>query len=109
MPSKKKSSGADTPAVKAPKAAKPRSRKRAAEPATQGEQTPRHGQETAQAGRIRVKQVRSGIGHAYTYRRTLTALGLKHHQDEVIVADTPSIRGMLFKVAHLVSVRLVEA
>jgi large subunit ribosomal protein L30 len=57
---------------------------------------------------LRVKQIRSGIGHAATYRRTLTALGLKHHQDEVVVRDVPSVQGMLRKVWHLVSVRPVE-
>jgi large subunit ribosomal protein L30 len=59
--------------------------------------------------RLRVRQVRSGIGHAATYRRTLTALGLKRHQDEVVVPDHPSVRGMLRKVAHLVRVETVEA
>ncbi len=54
--------------------------------------------------RMRVKQIRSGLGHARTYRRTLEALGLKHHQDVVTVNDTPSIRGMLHKVRHLVDV-----
>lgn len=58
---------------------------------------------------LRVKQVRSGIGHAATYRRTLRALGLKHHQDEVVVADTPAMRGMLHKVRHLVRVTPEEA
>jgi large subunit ribosomal protein L30 len=61
------------------------------------------------AGTLRVKQVRSGIGHAETYRRTLEALGLKHHQDEIVVKDNPSVRGMLTKVRHLVLVRPVEA
>ena len=56
-----------------------------------------------------VKQVRSGIGHAETYRLTLRALGLRHHQDEIVVSDNPSIRGMLTKVHHLVSVRPQEA
>jgi large subunit ribosomal protein L30 len=54
--------------------------------------------------RLRVKQVRSGIGHAETYRKTLKALGLRHHQQERLVQDTPSVRGMLFKVRHLVRV-----
>ena len=58
---------------------------------------------------LRVKQVRSGIGHAATYRRTLESLGLKYHQDEVLVRDHPSVRGMLRKVAHLVRVETVEA
>lgn len=59
-------------------------------------------------GRLRVKQVRSGIGHAGTYRRTLEALGLKHHQDEVVLRDHPAVRGMLRKVWNLVSVHPVE-
>ena len=58
----------------------------------------------APSGGLSVKQVRSGIGHADTYRRTLKALGLRHHQQQVVVADNPSIRGMLFKVRHLVEV-----
>ncbi len=56
------------------------------------------------AGKLAVKQVRSGIGHAETYRRTLKALGLRHHQQTVTVTDNPSIRGMIFKVRHLVQV-----
>ena len=54
--------------------------------------------------RLRVRQVKSGIRHPWRMRRTLTALGLKHHQDEVVVPDNPSIRGMLRRVHHLVSV-----
>jgi large subunit ribosomal protein L30 len=38
------------------------------------------------------------------HRRTLAALGLRHHQDVVEVSDTPAIRGMLFQVRHLVEV-----
>jgi large subunit ribosomal protein L30 len=54
--------------------------------------------------RLRVRQVKSGNRHPWRMRRTLTALGLKHHQDEVVVPDNPSIRGMLVRVHHLVSV-----
>ncbi len=54
--------------------------------------------------RLRVRQVRSGIGHPYPLRRTLRALGLKHHQDEVVVTDNPSVRGMIYQVRHLVRV-----
>jgi large subunit ribosomal protein L30 len=64
---------------------------------------------TAGAGKVRVRQVRSGIGHAQVYRRTLRALGIKHHQDEVVLPDNPSVRGMLFKVRHLVRVTPEEA
>ncbi len=59
-------------------------------------------------GRLRVKQVRSGIGRPAVHRRTLRALGLKHHQDIVEVTDNPAIRGMLFQVRHLVEVTPVE-
>ena len=65
------------------------------------ERTRTHG-----TGRLRVKQVRSGIGHPLVHRRTLAALGLKHHQDVVVHKDHPAIRGMLYQVRHLVSVTL---
>lgn len=57
---------------------------------------------------LTVKQIRSSIGHAETYRRTLIALGLRHYQQQIVVQDTPSIRGMLFKVRHLVKVTPVK-
>ena len=59
---------------------------------------------TTDAALLTVKQVRSGIGHSDTMRRTLQSLGLRHHQHSVTVRDTPSIRGMLDKVRHLVEV-----
>jgi large subunit ribosomal protein L30 len=58
----------------------------------------------SKARRIRVKQIRSGIGHADTMRRTLRALGLRHHQMTVELPNNASIRGMLVKVRHLVEV-----
>lgn len=57
---------------------------------------------------LSVKQVRSGIGHPETMRRTLRSLGLRHHQHTVTVQDTPSIRGMLDKVGHLIEIAPVE-
>jgi large subunit ribosomal protein L30 len=56
------------------------------------------------ASALAVKQIRSEIGHPETMRRTLRALGLRHHQQEVRVPNTSSIRGMLVKVRHLVEV-----
>lgn len=56
------------------------------------------------ADRIRIRQVRSGLGSPEDQRRTLRALGLKHHQDEVVQVDNPAIRGMIRKVSHLVAV-----
>jgi len=55
-------------------------------------------------GNLRIKQVRSGSGHSYRMKRTLEALGLKHHQDEVRACRHPALRGMLQQVRHLVEV-----
>ena len=59
-------------------------------------------------GQLRITQVRSAIGHPHPVRRTLEAIGLKHHQQTVIKADTPSLRGQLKQVRHLVEVTPVE-
>jgi large subunit ribosomal protein L30 len=59
-------------------------------------------------GKVRVEQVRSGIGQPERTRRTLEAIGLRHHQDVVIKQDSPSLRGQLKRVRHLVKVTPVE-
>jgi len=41
-------------------------------------------------------------------RQTLTAMGLRHHQDEIVVKDSPSLRGQIKRVRHLVEVTPVE-
>jgi large subunit ribosomal protein L30 len=48
--------------------------------------------------------VKSGIGSTRKIRATLTGLGLTRMQKTVTRKDTPEIRGMLAKVAHLVRV-----
>lgn len=53
---------------------------------------------------LRVRQIRSGIGFNKKQKATLTALGLSRIGREVVVPDNPMIRGMVFKVAHLVAV-----
>jgi len=55
-------------------------------------------------GSLRIRQVRSGIGRPAAERRTLEALGLKHHQHAVVKPDHPALRGMLYQVRHLVEV-----
>ena len=55
-------------------------------------------------GRIRVRQVRSAIGFNERQRATLRGLGLRRLHHEVEVEDTPSVRGMIRKVNHLVVV-----
>jgi len=56
------------------------------------------------AARLQVRQIRSGIGHPETMRRTLQALGLKRHQSVSELPNNASVRGMLNKVRHLVEV-----
>jgi large subunit ribosomal protein L30 len=67
---------------------------------------PRHTpkEEPPTSGKIRIRQVRSGIGHASTYNLTLRAIGLRHHQAEVVKQDSASLRGQIRKVRHLVEV-----
>jgi len=55
-------------------------------------------------GQLEIRQVRSGIGRPSHERRTLEALGLKHHQDSVLKNDHPALRGMLYQVRHLIHV-----
>jgi large subunit ribosomal protein L30 len=60
------------------------------------------------AKKLRITQVRSGVGRQFKHRRTLEALGFKKHQQTIEHDDTPAIRGMVRQVWHLVSVEEVE-
>ncbi|OLE26335.1 MAG: 50S ribosomal protein L30, partial [Actinobacteria bacterium 13_1_20CM_3_71_11] len=51
--------------------------------------------------RLKVTQVRSGIGSKRNQRETLRTLGLKRINDVVVKEDRPEIRGMIFTVNHL--------
>lgn len=53
---------------------------------------------------IKIKQVKSKIGAPIDQKRTLESLGLRKISQVVEVDDNPSIRGMIRKVRHLVSV-----
>lgn len=57
------------------------------------------------AGRLRITYVRSAIGHARDQKATIQALGFRRLQHTVVHSDTPQLRGMLFKVRHLVQVK----
>ena len=59
-------------------------------------------------GKVRITQVRSGIGHPAAMRRTLESIGLRHHQDAVVRPDSPSLRGQIKHVRQLVTVTPVE-
>ena len=51
-----------------------------------------------------VKQIRSAIGRKAYQRKTLIGLGLNKMNKEKTLEDTPSVRGMIEKVKHLVVV-----
>ena len=53
---------------------------------------------------IRVKQVRSGIGFPEPQKRVLRALGLEKLGRIRTLPDTPSVRGMVAKIPHLVEI-----
>lgn len=59
-------------------------------------------------GKVRIKQIRSGIGHPERHRLTLRAMGLKHHQAVVVQEITPGLRGQIHQVRHLIQVTPVE-
>jgi large subunit ribosomal protein L30 len=54
---------------------------------------------------LKITQVRSTIGCPADQGATVRALGLKRISHTVEQADTPVIRGMIFKVRHLVEVK----
>lgn len=54
--------------------------------------------------KLRITLVRSPLGNTITHKRTVRALGLRRLRQTVEQADTPQVRGMLAKVAHLVRV-----
>ncbi|HET6613592.1 MAG TPA: 50S ribosomal protein L30 [Kofleriaceae bacterium] len=58
--------------------------------------------------KLKVTQIRSGIGRPQIQRQTLAGLGLTKLHKSVLLQDTPSIRGMIRKVSHLVSVEAAE-
>ena len=53
-------------------------------------------------GKIRVTLVKSMIGRPEKHRKVLRGMGLTKLNKTVELVDTPSIRGMINKVSHLV-------
>lgn len=53
---------------------------------------------------IKIKQVRSGAGRGKDQISTLVGLGLNKINRQVELQDTPSIRGMINKVKHLLNI-----
>jgi len=58
--------------------------------------------------KLKVRQVRSGVGGKQNHRDTLRTLGLKRIGDESVREDRPEVRGMIRTVTHLVTVEEVD-
>jgi large subunit ribosomal protein L30 len=58
--------------------------------------------------KLRVIQIKSGIGRPEKQRATLRGLGLRKIRQERLLDDTPAIRGMITSIKHLVSYEVVE-
>lgn len=56
------------------------------------------------ANMVKVKQVASLIGRPEKHRRVVKGLGLRRVSHVKTLVDTPSVRGMINKVQHLVQV-----
>ena len=56
--------------------------------------------------KIKIKWVRSQIGFAQKQGQTIRALGLRRLQQTVEHDDSPTIRGMVHKIRHMVQVEL---
>ena len=56
---------------------------------------------------LRIKLVKSPIGYSKRHKATVRALGLRHMRQTVEHVDTPTLRGMLSKVNHLVTIEEV--
>jgi large subunit ribosomal protein L30 len=59
-------------------------------------------------GRIRITLVRSLIGYPKPQHEVARGLGLRKPHDAVVRPDTPTIRGMIRKIPHLVKVEDVR-
>jgi large subunit ribosomal protein L30 len=57
---------------------------------------------------LKIKLMKSFSGSNERQLRTIAGLGLRKFGQERLLKDTPEIRGMLFKVQHLVSHEVVK-
>jgi large subunit ribosomal protein L30 len=58
--------------------------------------------------KLKITQVRSGIGRSKAQNKTLEGLGLRGPHKSVILQDTDAIRGMIRKVSHLVTIEAAD-
>lgn len=63
----------------------------------------------AASGKLRIRQIRSGIGFDHTQKATLRALGLGRLGRVRELPDNPQVRGMVSKIIHLLEVEETSA
>jgi large subunit ribosomal protein L30 len=61
------------------------------------------------AGKINITLIKSMIGRPEKHRRVLRGMGLTRINKSVQLNDTPSIRGMIAKVSHLVKAEEIRS
>ena len=60
------------------------------------------------AKKLKITQVKSAIGRVERQKLTVRALGIRKLNHTVVHNDTPQIRGMIFKISHLLKVEEVD-
>ena len=60
------------------------------------------------ADKIKVTLIKSSIGNRKNQKENLKGLGLKKINSSRILENTPSVRGMIQKVQHLVRIETID-
>ncbi len=58
--------------------------------------------------KLKITLVKSPIGYEQSHRDTAVALGLRHVKTSVVKEDSPTVRGQILKIRHLVQVEEVQ-
>ena len=57
--------------------------------------------------KLRITYTKSSIGCSVDQKATIKSIGLRKLNSSVVREDTPAVRGLIFKVRHLVTVQEV--
>jgi large subunit ribosomal protein L30 len=98
---------ASSPSKQPPAAAKAAAPKPAAAKAAAPKSAAAKAAAPKASGSLRIRQIKSGICAPVDQKQTLLGLGLRRIRHEVVRLDTPTVRGQVHKVRHLVEI--VEA
>jgi large subunit ribosomal protein L30 len=97
---------APKPSADAPAAPKPSSPSKQPPAAAKAAKSAAAAKEAAPkaTGSLRIRQIKSGICAPVDQKQTLLGLGLRRIRHEVVRPDTPTVRGQVHKVRHLVEI-----